>query len=155
MMLLRIAVVLSVALLMVHALNSALIGQKRMSKFALHSSTFRSSFGSDIPDWLHANLEKLGYSEPTVAQQESLPLIFQGEDVILQSQTGSGKTLAYSLPILSQIDTSRSAIQAVIVVPTRELGMQVSAVLKQLSSGAPEKVMIMVREYVVCLELWL
>jgi len=120
---------------------SSKTGLKPAKKFALNS--FKSSFGSNIPDWLHANLEKLGYSEPTVAQQESLPLIFEGEDVILQSQTGSGKTLAYSLPILSQIDTSRAAIQAVIVVPTRELGMQVSAVLKQLSSGAPEKVMIM------------
>lgn len=63
--------------------------------------------------------------------------------MIIQSQTGSGKTLAYCLPIVSRIDASRSAIQAVIIVPTRELGLQVTAVLKQLAHGAPEKIMIM------------
>lgn len=61
----------------------------------------------------------------------------------MQSQTGSGKTLAYCLPIVARIDATRSAIQAVIIVPTRELGLQVTAVLKQLSHGAPEKIMIM------------
>jgi len=70
-------------------------------------------------------------------------VIFDGKDVIIQSQTGSGKTLAYCLPIVSRIDATRSAIQAVIIVPTRELGLQVTAVLKQLSHGAPEKIMIM------------
>lgn len=63
--------------------------------------------------------------------------------MIIQSQTGSGKTLVYCLPIVSRIDATRSAIQAVIIVPTRELGLQVTAVLKQLSHGAPEKIMIM------------
>jgi superfamily II DNA/RNA helicase len=51
--------------------------------------------------------------------------------------------LAYALPVLSQIDPSRAAIQAVIVVPTRELGLQVAAVLKQLSTGSPKKIMVM------------
>jgi superfamily II DNA/RNA helicase len=72
-----------------------------------------------------------------------LPTIFEGNDVILQSHTGSGKTLAYSLPVLSSVDPTRAAIQAVIVVPTRELGQQVTAVLKQLSQGSPNKIMIM------------
>jgi reverse gyrase len=67
----------------------------------------------------------------------------EGKDVILQAQTGSGKTLAYALPILSKIDATRASIQAVIVVPTRELGLQVTSVLKQLSAQSPNKVMIM------------
>lgn len=66
-----------------------------------------------------------------------------GKDVILQSQTGSGKTLVYALPILSRINADRRAIQAVVVVPTRELGLQVSGVFKQLASGSPEKIQIM------------
>lgn len=49
----------------------------------------------------------------------------------------------YSLPILAKVDASRASIQAVIVVPTRELGLQVAAVLKQLSHGSPEKILIM------------
>ena len=69
--------------------------------------------------------------------------IFAGKDVVVQAHTGSGKTLVYSLPILSHIDTSHSAIQAVIVVPTRELGLQVAQVLKELAAGAPKKIGIM------------
>ena len=56
-------------------------------------------------------------------------------DVIIHAQTGSGKTLAYLLPLLSRIDVTRSAVQALIVVPTRELGLQVVRVARRLSSG--------------------
>ena len=63
--------------------------------------------------------------------------------MILQAQTGSGKTLVYALPILSKIDIGRRAIQAVVVVPTRELGLQVAGVLKQLAANCPEKLQIM------------
>ncbi len=72
-----------------------------------------------------------------------LQSIFAGKDVILQAQTGSGKTLAYGLPILSSIDPTRAAIQAVVVVPTRELGLQVSTVLKQMATGSPQKISVM------------
>lgn len=61
----------------------------------------------------------------------------------MQSQTGSGKTLTYALPVLSKVDPFRSSIQAVIVTPTRELGQQVTTVLKQLAAHAPKKVRIM------------
>ena len=61
----------------------------------------------------------------------------------MQAQTGSGKTLVYSLPILSKIDAERSSIQAVIIVPTRELGLQVAAVVKQLTVNAPHKILTM------------
>ena len=86
-----------------------------------HRESFRKLCGDNLPEWLIDSCNKLGFYRPTTAQEISLPHIFQGKDVILQSHTGSGKTLAYSLPILSNIDPSRAAIQAVIVVPTREL----------------------------------
>lgn len=70
-------------------------------------------------------------------------MILDGKDTVVQAQTGSGKTLVYSLPILAKVDASRASIQAVIVVPTRELGLQVAAVLKQLSHGSPEKILVM------------
>ena len=83
----------------------------------------------DVPLWLSDNCNNLNFSMPTIVQQMAIPLIMTGKDVILQAQTGSGKTLAYSVPILSKIDPTRSAIQAVIVVPTRELCMQVAGML--------------------------
>ena len=96
-----------------------------------------------IPAWLLQNCAKLGFTTPTQVQCEALPTIFGGADVVLQAQTGSGKTLTYGLPVLSSIDPSRAAIQAVIVVPSRELGLQVAAVMKQLATGAPQRIMIM------------
>eukprot|EP01038_Epipyxis_sp_PR26KG_P006058 gene6058-8340_t len=96
-----------------------------------------------VPKWLVSSCERLGFVNPTLTQMISVPKIFDGKDVILQAQTGSGKTLCYAVPILSKVDPSRAAIQVVVVVPTRELGLQVSSVLKQLASESPEKIMIM------------
>ena len=62
-------------------------------------------------------------------------------DVVLQAQTGSGKTLAFLLPLLAGIEPHRAAIQAVIVVPTRELGLQVGRVAKRLTAKTPIVVM--------------
>jgi superfamily II DNA/RNA helicase len=76
-------------------------------------------------------------------QKIALPAILSGKDVILQAQTGSGKTLAYALPIISAVDPNRAAIQALVIVPTRELGLQVAAVMKQLSTGSPKKILVM------------
>ena len=81
---------------------------------------------------------QLGFTVPTLARNVAALYIRGKNDVILQSHTGSGKTLAYSLPVLSSVDVSRSSIQAVIVVLTRELG-QYMAVLKQLSQAVRKK----------------
>lgn len=62
---------------------------------------------------------------------------------MVQAHTGSGKTLVYSLPIISRVDPTHAAIQAVVVVPTRELGLQVTTVLKQLAANSPKKIVIM------------
>lgn len=122
--------------------NSQYNATKRFASTASLGS-FKDLCGEALPEWLSDSCNKLGFLHPTVSQEMALPRIFEGNDVILQSHTGSGKTLAYSLPILSNVDPSRAAIQAVIVVPTRELGQQVSAVLKQLAQGSPKKIMVM------------
>jgi superfamily II DNA/RNA helicase len=96
-----------------------------------------------MPSWLLNRCTDLGFNEPTPAQRVALPSILSGRDVVLQSQTGSGKTLAYALPLIAKIDTSRAAIQAVIVVPTRELGLQVSSLVRQLTTGSPERILTM------------
>ena len=99
--------------------------------------------GFGFPDWLINRCEELNFNRPTEVQREGFPSIMNGNDVILQAQTGSGKTLLFALPVLSKIDASRAAIQAVIVVPTRELGLQVASTLKVLSKGSPNKISIM------------
>ncbi|KAE8668082.1 DEAD-box ATP-dependent RNA helicase 58 [Hibiscus syriacus] len=72
---------------------------------------------------------------PTDVQMEALPVLFSGNDCILHAQTGSGKTLTYLLLIYSLINPKRSAVQALIVVPTRELGMQVTKVARLLAAA--------------------
>jgi superfamily II DNA/RNA helicase len=75
-----------------------------------------------------------------VIQQRAWEAIASGHDVVLQSQTGSGKTLAFLVPLLAALEP-RAAIQAVIVVPTRELGLQVGRVAKRLIAQQPLTVM--------------
>ncbi|KAK7860571.1 dead-box atp-dependent rna helicase 58 [Quercus suber] len=83
-------------------------------------------------------VEEVGYVRPTYVQKQALPLLFSGRDCILHAQTGSGKTLAYLLLIFSVINTQRSTVQAVIVVPTRELGTQVTRVARMLAARPME-----------------
>ncbi len=68
----------------------------------------------------------LGYITPTPIQEQSIPLLLAGRDVIAQAPTGTGKTAAYGLPIIEHLDENVLAPQALIVVPTRELAIQVA-----------------------------
>lgn len=74
-------------------------------------------------------LEKEGYTQPTPVQQQAIPAIISGRDLLTCAQTGTGKTAAYAIPLL-QLLSSRpkegGAIRALIVVPTRELALQAS-----------------------------
>src|SRR5690606_6241219 len=58
-----------------------------------------------------------------------------GSDIVLLSATGSGKTLAFLMPLLSQLQTSNKKTQAIVIVPSRELAMQIEKVFKSLGSG--------------------
>ena len=88
--------------------------------------------GEQLPAWLIGRLEELDFHTPTASQRAALGPLLDGEDVVLHAQTGSGKTLAYLLPLLTHIDPRRAAVQALVCVPSRELGLQVASVLKQL-----------------------
>ena len=77
-------------------------------------------------------LKALDFHVPTPVQQETLPLISKGHDVICQSSTGSGKTLGFALPIVEDIDLKKS-LQAIILVPTRELCEQVAEEFKKIT----------------------
>lgn len=71
------------------------------------------------------HLEKEGFSTPTPIQAQAIPHLLSGRDVVGLAQTGTGKTAAFSLPILERIDLNSTAVQALILTPTRELALQV------------------------------
>lgn len=72
-------------------------------------------------------LQQRGFEKPTPIQSQTIPLLLnQDHDVIGQAQTGTGKTAAFGLPIIEMIDDDLSAVQALILTPTRELAIQVS-----------------------------
>jgi ATP-independent RNA helicase DbpA len=90
---------------------------------------------SELPlqEKLLHNLETLGFKEMTPIQQESLPLILEGRDLIAQAKTGSGKTLAFGLGVLSNLHVKQFRIQALLICPTRELAAQVAAELRRIA----------------------
>ncbi|XP_017647102.1 DEAD-box ATP-dependent RNA helicase 58, chloroplastic isoform X2 [Gossypium arboreum] len=100
-----------------------------------HSPTLREICLDHVPGNVLRRLEEAGYLVPTDVQKEALPVLFSGNDCILHAQTGSGKTLTYLLLIYSQINPKKSAVQALIVVPTRELGMQITKVARMLAAA--------------------
>ena len=72
------------------------------------------------------SIDTLGFTKPSKIQEELIPVILEGFDVIGQAQTGTGKTLAYAASILNKIDVKTNVVRAIILVPTRELALQVS-----------------------------
>jgi ATP-dependent RNA helicase DbpA len=86
---------------------------------------------------LETNLPTLGYEIMTPVQEQTLPLMLKGEDVIAKAKTGSGKTAAFGLSILNVINVDQCAVQALILCPTRELAEQVSQVIRRLARLLP------------------
>jgi ATP-dependent RNA helicase DeaD len=75
-------------------------------------------------------LAHLGYERPTPIQEQAIPPLLEGRDVIGQAQTGTGKTAAFGLPMVEYVDTDAAEIQALVLTPTRELCIQVTQALR-------------------------
>ena len=75
-------------------------------------------------------LTHLGYEEPTPIQEQAIPALLDGRDVIGQAQTGTGKTAAFGLPLLQFVDPDDPEVQALVLTPTRELCIQVTQALR-------------------------
>src|SRR4051794_9643877 len=75
-------------------------------------------------------LKHLGYEKPTPIQEQAIPALLAGSDVIGQAQTGTGKTAAFGLPLLQYVDPSMNEVQALVLTPTRELCIQVTQALR-------------------------
>jgi ATP-dependent RNA helicase DeaD len=81
------------------------------------------------------SLRAMRYHEPTPIQEQTIPLLRQGKDVLGQAQTGTGKTAGFGIPLIETIRTQERRVQAIVLVPTRELCLQVTDELKRLGAN--------------------
>ncbi|KAL8141658.1 hypothetical protein V2J09_014690 [Rumex salicifolius] len=83
-----------------------------------------------------------GFERPSPIQEESIPIALTGSDILARAKNGTGKTAAFCIPALEKIDQDNNVIQAVILVPTRELALQTSQVCKELGKNLKIEVMV-------------
>ncbi len=100
-----------------------------------------SELFADLSEDLQTSLSDLGWHTPTPVQARAIPLMRKGGDLIVQAETGSGKTGAFGIPLVEATDTDRPQIQALVMLPTRELANQVAKELEIL--GAHRKVIVL------------
>ncbi|MEE9913322.1 MAG: DEAD/DEAH box helicase [Deltaproteobacteria bacterium] len=89
----------------------------------------------ELSDELKAACARAGWTSLVPVQAKSIPYLLSGRDVMIQSRTGSGKTGGYLLPIMQKIDLQKNVAQALVLVPTRELALQVSQEAEMLFQG--------------------
>jgi ATP-dependent RNA helicase DeaD len=104
--------------------------------------------GSTDPETTFADLQihplvlqavgDLGYESPSAIQAATIPALMAGSDVVGLAQTGTGKTAAFAIPILSKIDTTSKATQALVLAPTRELALQVAEAFGRYGARLPQ-----------------
>jgi len=108
------------------------------------SSTLTVDATIDSPTSFHAlalrpeiarAVDTLGWTQPTPIQARVIPIMIAGRDVVGQAQTGSGKTAAYGIPFAERLDPSKREIQGLVLVPTRELALQVADDVRALGRG--------------------
>lgn len=78
-------------------------------------------------------IDDLGFESPSEVQEASIPIILEGRDVLAQAQTGTGKTASFGIPIIEGMEEDADDLEALVLVPTRELARQVSEELKKLA----------------------
>ena len=86
-------------------------------------------------------LQKMGIKKPMPVQEQAIPALFAGRDVIARAQTGTGKTLAFLVPLAEKIDTAKSYVQALVITPTRELAQQIATEMKKILGESDIKVL--------------
>ena len=93
-----------------------------------------------ISDEIKRSLNKLGFIKPTDIQFKAIPPIMKGEDVLAIAQTGTGKTAAFAIPVIDKLQFSKNrkrgdGIKCVVMVPTRELALQITEVFNEIGRG--------------------
>ena len=77
-------------------------------------------------------IEEKGFKKPTPIQEKAIPPLLEGKDLVGQAQTGTGKTAAFGIPIVEKTDVGKGVIQTLVLVPTRELALQVAKEIRDL-----------------------
>ncbi len=96
------------------------------------ATTINGFVNLKVCDHTVQNLTKMGIKKPMPVQEQAIPALFAGRDVIARAQTGTGKTLAFLVPLAEKIDVSKNYVQALVITPTRELAQQVYTELKKI-----------------------
>jgi superfamily II DNA/RNA helicase len=82
-------------------------------------------------------ISKMGYTEPTPVQQQAIPLLLEGRDLMVQARTGTGKTAAFGIPAIEKLrQNGMKGVAALVVTPTRELALQVSDEIRRIAKGS-------------------
>ena len=88
------------------------------------------------------NLLHMGIKKPMPVQEQAIPALMAGKDVIARAQTGTGKTLAFLVPLAQKVDPSKPYVQALVIAPARELAQQIATEMKKvLGKDSPIKVL--------------
>ncbi|MEB3236747.1 MAG: DEAD/DEAH box helicase [Candidatus Sericytochromatia bacterium] len=82
-------------------------------------------------------MARLGFTEPTPVQRLAIPAVLEGRDAVVRAKTGSGKTLAFGLPLLTMVPSGKGKPTVLIVLPTRELALQVRDAIESVAQGSP------------------
>ncbi len=103
--------------------------------------------GNDFEDYflkreLLMGIFEAGFEKPSPVQEESIPIALTGRDILARAKNGTGKTGAYVIPTLERLNTKKNKIQAILLVPTRELALQTSQVCKTLGKHMGVEVMV-------------
>uniref|UniRef100_A0A8C7CP02 RNA helicase n=1 Tax=Oncorhynchus kisutch TaxID=8019 RepID=A0A8C7CP02_ONCKI len=102
------------------------------------TSDVTSTKGNEFEDYclkreLLMGIFEMGWEKPSPVQEESIPIALSGRDILARAKNGTGKSGAYLIPLLERIDLKKDHIQAMVMVPTRELALQVSQISIQVS----------------------
>src|SRR3989338_6104526 len=99
-------------------------------------------YGLSIAPALLEKIEKLGFSVPTPIQHKAIPIAIEGKDIIGIAQTGTGKTLAFGIPLIQRLAQKQG--RGLILVPTRELAIQVNETLQKLAPAFKMKTVVLI-----------
>uniref|UniRef100_A0A3B3Z5E2 RNA helicase n=1 Tax=Poecilia mexicana TaxID=48701 RepID=A0A3B3Z5E2_9TELE len=102
------------------------------------TSDVTATKGNEFEDYclkreLLMGIFEMGWEKPSPIQEESIPIALSGRDILARAKNGTGKSGAYLIPLLERIDLKKDHIQAIVMVPTRELALQMSQICIQLS----------------------
>lgn len=86
-----------------------------------------------LDDRIIRAITEMGFEEASLIQAQAIPVVLEGRDMIGQAQTGTGKTAAFGLPLLQKVDPKVKKLQAVVLLPTRELAIQVAEELRRFA----------------------